>query len=117
MIPVSGVIDIREGERVKLYDFDSLFTYFFEMSLFKRFIVRPVAERIKHGPYFHAFFHLLGQQIEKRIGYRVIAEIEVFQMNVMFGVAYFFEEIQKLLPSAHQKLYFIVGGNWNALLL
>lgn len=29
---------------------------FFEMPLFERFIVRPVAERIEHGPYFHAFF-------------------------------------------------------------
>ena len=72
------------------------------MSLFKRFIVRPVAERIEHGPYFHAFFYLFGQQVEQRIGYRVIAEIEVFQMDVMFGVAYFFEEVKELLPSAHQ---------------
>ena len=62
MIPVSGVIDIREGERVKLYDFDSLFTYFFEMSLFKRFIVRPVSECIEHSSYFDPFFHFFGQQ-------------------------------------------------------
>ena len=56
------------------------------MPLFERFIVRPVAERIEHGPYFHAFFYLFGQQVEQRIGYRVIAEIEIFQMNVVFGV-------------------------------
>ena len=81
------MIDVGKGERVELDNLDSLLPYFFEMSLLERFIVRPVAECIKHGPYFHAFFHLFGQQIEKRIGYRVIAEIEVFQMNVVFGVA------------------------------
>ena len=35
MIAVGGMIDIREGERVKLDDFDSLFTYFLEVFLFK----------------------------------------------------------------------------------
>ena len=87
VITVCRMIDVGKGERVELDNLDSLLPYFFEMSLLERFIVRPVAERIKHGPYFHAFFHLFGQQIEKRIGYRVIAEIEVFQMNVVFGVA------------------------------
>ena len=35
MVAVGGMIDIREGERVKLDDFDSLFTYFLEVFLFK----------------------------------------------------------------------------------
>jgi len=87
VITVCRMIDVGKGERVELDNLDSLLSYFFEMSLLERFIVRPVAERIEHGSYFHAFFHFFGQQVEQRIGYRVIAEIEIFQMDVVFGVA------------------------------
>ena len=60
-VAVGGVDDIRESERVELDDFSPLFTVFLEMSFFERLVVRPVAERIEHGPYFHPFFHFFGQ--------------------------------------------------------
>jgi len=40
-----------EGDAVKLDDFDSLFTYFLEVFLFKGLVVRPVSESVKHSSY------------------------------------------------------------------
>ena len=58
-----------------------------DYDLLKGVISGSDGNDIADTPYFHAFFHFFGQQVEQRIGYRVIAEIEVFQMNVVFGVA------------------------------
>ena len=38
-------------------------------------------------------------------------------MDVMFGMAYFLEKVDKLFPAAHQKLHFVVAGDRNALLV
>ena len=64
MVAVGGVVDIRECERIELYNFNALLTYFLEMFLFQRFVVRPVAESIEHSTYLNSLFHFLSQQVE-----------------------------------------------------
>ena len=64
MVAVGSVVDIRECERIELYNFNALFTYFLEMFLFQRFVVRPVAKSIEHSTYLNPLFHFLSQQVE-----------------------------------------------------
>ena len=64
VVAVGGVVDVREGKWVELDNFDAPFTYFLEMFLFERLVVRPVAEGVEHSSHFNAFFYLFGQQVE-----------------------------------------------------
>ena len=64
VVAVGGVVDVREGKRIELDNFDAPFTYFLEMFLFERLVIRPVAEGIEHSPHFNAFFYLFGQEVE-----------------------------------------------------
>ena len=74
--------------------------------------VRPVAKGVEQGTHFHAFGRFLGQQVEQGVGDGVVAEVEIFQMDVMSGTANGFEQVGELVMPVHQQFYFVVVGQW-----
>ena len=102
------MIDIRELERIEFYDFDSFLPDCFQMLLFERLVVRPVTECIEQCPYLDTLFHFFAEQVEQCIGYGVVTEIEIFQMNVILRSADGFEQVFKFLPPAFDKFHLIV---------
>lgn len=78
------------------------------MAFFQWLVVGPVAEGIEHGADFNSLLGFLCQKAEQGIGYGVVAEVEVFQMDMMPGMADILEEIDELVMAGHQQFHFIV---------
>ncbi len=102
MIAVYGMIHPGKSDRIELDDFDALGADEFQMAFFQWLVVGPVAESIKHGADFNPFLDLLCQKAEQGIGYGVVAEVEVFQMDMVPGMADILEEVNELVMTGHQ---------------
>jgi len=117
VVTMEDVIDLRKFDGVEFYDFDTFFPDGLDVSFFQGAIVGTVPERVEHGSDHNAFPGFPFQDSEQRIGDGVVSEIEVFQMDVMFGLFYLLEQVDEFFVSALQNLYFIVGSCLYAILL
>lgn len=102
MVAVYGVVYPGKSDRVELDDFDALGMDGFQMVFLQWLVVGPVTEGIEHGADFNPFLDLLCQKAEQGIGYGVVAEIEIFQMDMMPGMADILEEVDELVMTGHQ---------------
>ena len=111
VVAVGGVVEPGEGDGVELHDFDAAPADVLQVFLLERLVVRPVAERIEQGPHLHPFGSLLGQQVEQGVGDGVVAEVEIFQMDVVACAADGFEQVDELVVSVHQQFHPVVAGH------
>jgi hypothetical protein len=73
-------------------------------------IIGQVAKIVEHGTHFDTLAHLLGQQVEKGIGYGVVSEIEILKMNAVFCLADILEHAQEFITTAFQQSHPVVVG-------
>ncbi len=59
-------------------------------------------------------FHLLSKKVEEEGGDAVVAEVEIFQVNAVLGLANRLKHVVELLLSAHQERNRIVVGKTDA---
>ena len=114
MVAVYGMVYPGKSDRVELDDFDALGMDGFQMVFLQWLVVGPVAEGIEHGADFNSLLDFLCQKAEQGIGYGVVAEVEVFQMDMMPGMADILEEIDELVMAGHQQFHFIVISDGGA---
>ena len=114
VVAVQGMVDVGESDGVELHQLDASGADGLDMLFFQRLAVRPVAEGVKQGTYFHAFLHLLGQQVEQGVGDGVVAEVEVFQVYMMACPADGVEQVGKFIPSRSKQFHAVVARHGDA---
>ena len=114
VVAVHDVVDVGKGDGVELDDFDASLADGLEVLVAQRLVVRPVAEGVEHGAHFHSLGSFLGQQVEKGVSDGVVAEVEVFQVDMVARLADGAEQVGELLLSAHQQLHAVVACHGDA---
>ena len=110
------VVDPREADGVELPDVDAVFAQRADVVLQQGLVVGVVAEAVEHCPDLDALASFLTQEVEEHGGDAVVAEVEVFKVDAMAGLAYGLEHVVELLLSGHEERHAVVVGEANAAL-
>lgn len=86
----------------------------FRWRSFNGWLLDQLPKASNHGADFNSLLDFLCQKAEQGIGYGVVAEVEVFQMDMMPGMADILEEIDELVMAGHQQFHFIVISDGGA---
>lgn len=98
----------RKAYRVEFMNLNALCAYAVEMFFPERTIVGGIAECVEQSPYLYAFFCLLSQDAEEKVGNGVVPKIEIFQMDGMSGLSDSLKHVVELLLPVHQKGHGVV---------
>ena len=115
MVAPEEVVGIGELHGVEFVELDALLAAKTYVFFLQGLIVRHVSEAVVKSPHLDTFLHLLGQQLEKRVGDGIVSEIEVFEMDGLAGIADGLEHIVEFLLARHQQGYGIVVRELDAL--
>ena len=102
MVAAIDVVDPRKADGRILHDIDAVGAQSLEVMLLQRLVVGVVAEAVEHGTNLDTLAALLAQDVEEQRGDRVVAEVEIFEMDAALGLADSMEHVIELLLSGHQ---------------
>ena len=108
MVAWHDVVHPGEDDGVELHQLDALLAYGLDVSTLQRLVVAGVSESIKHGAHSHTLFHLLTQNVEGQIGNGVVAEVEVFQIDVALRLTEIVEQVFELVVPVEEEFHMIM---------
>ena len=100
MVAAEDVVDPREAQRVEFVDLYAFATQFAEVTFAQGLVVGGVAECVEQGSYLHTLGGFFRQEFEEQHRDRVVAEVEVFQMDAAASLADGLKHIIELLLTA-----------------
>ena len=88
MVAVKSMIKPREFHRVKLRHLYALLPELSQVSLPQRTVITTIPKPIKHSTHLHTLERLLSKQVKECHAYTIVTEIEIFQVDEVFSLAY-----------------------------
>ena len=78
------------------------------MVLLQGAVVRAITKPVIECPYLNALSSLFSQEVEKEARDRVVAEIEILQVNAVFSLAHRLKEVVKFFLPRLEKNYAVI---------
>ena len=103
MVASVDVVDPRKTDGAILYNLDAVLAQGFEVALLQRLVVGVVAKPVEHGTNLYTLLALHAQNVEEEHGDRVVAEVEVFQVDAALGLHDGVEHVVELLLTRQQQ--------------
>ena len=109
------VVNPRETDRVEHLYLDTMLTHMLEMFFLQRAVITLVSKSVEQCTHLHAAVSLLFKETEESITDTVVAEVEIFEVDAVAGIADSLKFCCKFLPAVSEKLHMVVMRECDAI--